>query len=468
MYSCLGACCLFFCGLYLRKLSRKYTPEGGWLRLLNPFAKIKIYKVVTPRHLKYTPKWDNFRNNWFLPVGECAICQDRTVCFKLPGCHHHLCIEDMHGYIGNALGDISQFPVKCPLHYEGCTSTIDAKIAKRVLDKNAFDKYNEFNDRVSYGEGMRCIFCANYVNFPEEGGLNMVECPYCVQHFCIRCKKPWHFESKCPLEGIDDSLDKWKDLSGAQKCPACSKLIEKNDVETCNHMIHKITDGIPCIRDRTDFCYCCGEEVLGDYPHDEVNHPGVNHFPDGVYQKCRAAMQKERDAERERLKRMRRMKGGTVKREQTFDLGENSKEGMGVDGDGWEKVPDHILRQNPGSPQGAAGPVDYFDAQWDTELGGDSSSSSPVSAGSPHSPHNHSPDSKRRERKSPALASVPSRLPTLAPVPARLPQNTSARNGGGGGGNSRLAGGGGGGGRAGQNQRTPSRAPRGGRVAVGK
>ena len=85
-------------------------------------------------------------------------------------------------------------------------------------------------------------------------------------------------------------------MSGAQKCPACSKLIEKNDKESCNHMVHKVTDGIPCVKDRTDFCYCCGEEVLDGYPHDEVKHPGVNHFPDGVYQKCRHQQQEERDA----------------------------------------------------------------------------------------------------------------------------------------------------------------------------
>ena len=47
------------------------------------------------------------------------------------------------------------------------------------------------------------------------------------------------------LGGIDDSMEQWKAVSGAQKCPACKKLIEKSDKDTCNHMIHKITDGIP-------------------------------------------------------------------------------------------------------------------------------------------------------------------------------------------------------------------------------
>ena len=37
LYSCCSACFLFFCFLYLRKLSRKYYPEGGWISFLNPF-----------------------------------------------------------------------------------------------------------------------------------------------------------------------------------------------------------------------------------------------------------------------------------------------------------------------------------------------------------------------------------------------------------------------------------------------
>ena len=369
--SCFGMCVSTLLGLYLRKLSHKYYPENG----CNPFKRIRIYKIVTPRHLSYTPKFDAFRNK-FLPSAECAICQDTTRVFNLKPCNHKLCEEDMAGYLGAALGDISLFPVKCPLHYEGCTSTIDAKTAKRVLTKLSFDKFNEFSDRVKYGEGMRCIFCNNYVNFPEEGSFSMVECPYCIQTFCIRCKKPWHFGSKCPLENVDDSLDLWKQASGAQKCPACSKLIEKSDAETCNHMIHKITDGIPCIKDRTDFCYCCGEEVMGEYPHDEVARPGVNHFPDGVYQKCLTLVKKERDAERDRLKRLRRMKekpgGGMKRREKSFgglQMADNGQ--VATDDDGWEKIPDYLLTDGDiedGNRGANARLGDAFDDAWDAQI----------------------------------------------------------------------------------------------------
>lgn len=47
---------------------------------------------------------------------------------------------------------------------------------------------------------------------------------------------------------------------------------------------------------------------MPDYPHDEVKNSGVNHFPDGVFQKCRYVSAKEREAERERIKRLRRLK----------------------------------------------------------------------------------------------------------------------------------------------------------------
>ena len=66
------------------------------------------------------------------------------------------------------------------------------------------------------------------------------------------------------------------------------KIIEKDDPESCNHMTHKNTDVMPCTRERTDFCYCCGVEISPDYPHAELDKPDIPHFPDGVFQDCRA------------------------------------------------------------------------------------------------------------------------------------------------------------------------------------
>ena len=300
-------CCCFCCRVRIRLMANRAF-------VYNRSIYYSI-KKVTPNHPKYTPRLDAFKNR-FMSDGMCCICQDPKIkVLRLP-CKHGLCVEDIKGYLESALGDISMFPLKCPMHYEGCKGSLGGHVAKRVLNEIQYDKFVEFSDRAAYGEGMRCIFCGNYVNYPANTRYSMVQCPYCIQNFCIRCKKPWHFRNKCPLDTTDESLDSWKNDSGAQKCPACSKLIEKSDVETCNHMVHKITDGIPCIRDRTDFCYLCGEEVSPDYPHEEVNNLGVNHFPDGVFQKCRHVINKEKAEETERLRKLKRKKNAYVAKAQ--------------------------------------------------------------------------------------------------------------------------------------------------------
>merc|ERR1712100_43679 len=102
------------------------------------------------------------------------------------------------------------------MFHEGCTGVIDAKVAKRVLTRNQYERYINFSDRAMYGEGMRCIFCENYVSFPTSQTSGMVECPYCVERFCMKCKKPWHygFGGKCPVEMDDAALESWKQKSG--------------------------------------------------------------------------------------------------------------------------------------------------------------------------------------------------------------------------------------------------------------
>ena len=414
-FGALGACCLSFVLFYhLRRYLRKNWPEGGIVGMC--YQRMRTYQVVTPRHLRYTPRMDEIRNR-FLPIGQCCICQDDKLPVFYMDCNHALCVEDIKGYLASALGDISMIPVKCPLHYEGCAGHIEANIAKRVLNRVMFDKFNEFSDRATYGEGMRCIFCDNFVNFPIEGERSMVECPYCVQRFCMRCKKSWHFGSRCPLDKVDDTLDSWRMESMAQKCPCCHKLIEKDDPDTCNHMVHKVTDGIPCLRDRTDFCCeshllyvlggldsvmfshasqpfsnpphpphppqthrttdLCGDEVTPDYPHEEVKNPGINHFPDGVFQKCRKVAQKERDTERDRLKKLRRKKGPKPsERAVGFGYGilgadENNPEYDGFEDDTFK---DDYADNLPGGD-------DAFDQQWTTVMRSGPKRSSPTTAG---------------------------------------------------------------------------------------
>ena len=210
------------------------------------------YVKATSLHPPYSPTIDKLRNK-FLFTDTCCICKENCKVLKL-SCSHIICPEDLKGYISAALGDISMFPLKCPMFHMGCSGFIETKTAKRVMSAAQYERFCDFSDRALYGEGMRCLFCNNYVCYPANESISMVECPYCVQRFCVKCKRPWHYGKGCPLDAVDDDLEKWKRHSGAQKCPTCGKLIEKDDPNTCNHMVHKITDGIPCVRERTDFC----------------------------------------------------------------------------------------------------------------------------------------------------------------------------------------------------------------------
>ncbi len=59
----------------------------------------------------------------------------------------------------------------------------------------------------------------------------------------------------------------------------------------------------------------CGLEVAADYPHVEIGgaSAGVNHFPEGVFQKCRTIINKEKAEERERLRKLKRSKKNSTK-----------------------------------------------------------------------------------------------------------------------------------------------------------
>lgn len=139
-----------------------------------------------------------------------------------------------------------------------------------------------------------------------------------------------------------------------------------------------------------------------NYPHDEVRNPGVNHFPQGVFQKCRRVLIREKEEEREKLKRIRRMKAKNPVKMATI---------VPVDSEAWrgsgsERLPPRVLPPivhpeyvpEPGTPP-QAGPrssrnnggggttpllvraladssstssfvtlADRFDAQWDRAL----------------------------------------------------------------------------------------------------
>jgi len=159
------------------------------------------------------------------------------------------------------------------MHHAGCTTNISDLHARRVLGRKEYRKFVDFYDRSVLGEGIHCLKCGSFVNLPRDGDP-MVQCPYCAYRWCVRCKCPWHPNIKCS-ERADVEVEEWREQHGAQRCPGCFKVIEKDDPESCNHMTHKSTDVMPCTRERTDFCYCCGVEISPDYPHAELDKSGT-------------------------------------------------------------------------------------------------------------------------------------------------------------------------------------------------
>ena len=246
--------------------------------------------AIAPR-LQHARHFGSFlhevQNRFLAPKGSCCICYgDNTPVIQLKQCSHDVCVDCMRSYCHAALGDISMFPLRCPMHHAGCRTNIHDVHARRVLKRQEYHKFADFYDRSVLGDGIHCLKCGCFVNLPRDGDP-MVQCPYCAYRWCVRCKCPWHPNIKCS-ERADVELEEWREQQGAQRCPGCFKIIEKDDPESCNHMTHKLTDAMPCTRERSDFCYCCGVEISPDYPHAELDKPDIPHFPDGVFQDCRA------------------------------------------------------------------------------------------------------------------------------------------------------------------------------------
>jgi len=186
-----------------------------------------------PHHLEFTPLRNKLKNR-FLKVGECMICFDTEKTISL-SCNHEVCFECLKGYVSVALGDSSMFPIKCP-GYINCKTLVEPRYIQRVLNRKEFKRYNLFNDRSLFGDGMPCIYCSHYVVFSNEANIARVACPYCKRFFCLKCQKPWHDGFDCVSQKDKVEIEHWRKTIGAQKCPGCDKIIEKDDPETCNHV----------------------------------------------------------------------------------------------------------------------------------------------------------------------------------------------------------------------------------------
>lgn len=172
-------------------------------------------------------KFNQIRNG-ILPAGDCVICSSNVShVYTLP-CNHSICLEDLKSYLHAALGDSSLFPIRCPMHYSGCTETLSLTIPQRFLSSDDYLKYLNLHDRAVYGEGVRCIRCQYYIPLPDSrtNKIYMIACPNCTIVFCLQCKLTSHKNKKCPVDIEMEQFEGWVESAGAMKCPGCDKLID--------------------------------------------------------------------------------------------------------------------------------------------------------------------------------------------------------------------------------------------------
>jgi len=148
----------------------------------------------------------------------------------------------------------------------------------------------------------------------------------------------------------------------------------------------------------------CGEEVTPDYPHEEINNLGVNHFPDGVFQTCRVVANRDKEAERKRLLKLRRskknkMSNNIARSEISFRTGTVAV----TDNSGWDELsssfnpdeyngPDYEYDSDDFNDKSSG--TDIFDHQWDLMLANTATTMAPAANNSTrNSPTSHTPTS---------------------------------------------------------------------------
>lgn len=185
----------------------------------------------------------------------CSICyddMDEASAIAL-NCNHSFCKTCYTQHLKTQVSEgVSCIHATCPQYK--CAMAIPQDLFKQLLDKESYEKYNEYvlSNFVDCHASMR--FCPA----PDCGcvaigtGVTKVECQ-CGVPFCFRCGEEVHDPADC------DQVREWNVkcnnesetanwiLANTKKCPKCNTRIEKN--QGCNHMTCKVC--------RYDFCWTC-------------------------------------------------------------------------------------------------------------------------------------------------------------------------------------------------------------------
>ena len=188
-----------------------------------------------------------------LQTAQCAIClsyfrpDDCMQCSGCPENAHWLCLPCFSDYAHQAVS----FPLKCiqcDAYYDRIVQQI---ILPSQLLKKHEEKLEELDRKVALNSNVSGVLrCCNLVGVVEVGqeGNGYITCPTCKTNYCLRCGSPRH-EGSCTQWSVN-STQEWAHQNGAQRCPNCHELIQKNG--GCNHMTCRKPMGCGY-----EFCYVC-------------------------------------------------------------------------------------------------------------------------------------------------------------------------------------------------------------------
>jgi hypothetical protein len=207
----------------------------------------------------------------------CQMCLEEcsfASLFSVSHCGHTFCKRCFVQYVHSALGDVaSQFPLRCPLHSEGCATMIAFATLKPLV---GFRHSSEDGGKVTFlaHDHMRVerasiealippserVYCASGScarALRRVAGVTKLKCEYCPQVMCGGCWCGEHPGVSCQTaraqrEGKDEETKKLIKQT-SKPCPHCSMAITHYRGHACHH----IRPGSGCPNCGTHFCFAC-------------------------------------------------------------------------------------------------------------------------------------------------------------------------------------------------------------------
>lgn len=207
----------------------------------------------------------------------CQMCLEErpfAALFSVRGCGHTFCKLCFVQFLKGALGDVSsQFPLRCPLHSEGCTTLVPYRALKCLLgfrattDEGRKVMYTDAdNKRLEHAAIEAAIppaeraYCANGScarALRKVPGVTRLPCEFCGHVMCGSCWGGEHPRLSCQMarlqrEGKDEET-KQLIKKTSKACPKCSMAITHYRGHACHH----IRPGTGCPGCSTHFCFSC-------------------------------------------------------------------------------------------------------------------------------------------------------------------------------------------------------------------